>query len=212
MNGWVKWHRKIIENEIWLYDWTAWHIFEYLWGVADYKTGTVKRAYSTMSEYLKIPKSTLSRAISRLEKAKMVNTSRNPNYTLYTICNWHKYQEDTQHFTQQARNLDATKAEHIQELRIKELRKESITPTKKELITDEEKSKLIELLVSKKMDREFATSEIEKFISYWTELNHSKTKQRWQMEKTFEVNKRLATWFNNIKKFNGGTNAKIVIG
>jgi len=35
---------------------------------------------------------------------------------------------------------------------------------------------------------------IEKFISYWTELNRSKTKMRFELEKTFEISKRLATW------------------
>ena len=32
------------------------------------------------------------------------------------------------------------------------------------------------------------------FYNYWTELNQSKTKMRFQLEKTFEINKRLVTW------------------
>ena len=45
------------------------------------------------------------------------------------------------------------------------------------------------------------SAELDKFISYWTELNKSGTKQRWQMEKTFELKRRLATWFGNVNKF-----------
>ena len=51
------------------------------------------------------------------------------------------------------------------------------------------------------MNEGVARREIGKFIGYWTELNPSGTKQRWQMQKTFEVNKRLATWFGNSEKF-----------
>ncbi len=51
-------------------------------------------------------------------------------------------------------------------------------------------------------DENFVKKEILKFIDYWTELNRSGTKQRWELEKTFEVQKRLSAWFNNINKFN----------
>lgn len=35
---------------------------------------------------------------------------------------------------------------------------------------------------------------IRKFFDYWSELNKSRTKMRYEMEKTWEVGKRLATW------------------
>jgi hypothetical protein len=35
------------------------------------------------------------------------------------------------------------------------------------------------------------------------ELNPTGTKQRWQMEKTFEVEQRLGNWFRNKKDFRG---------
>ena len=44
--------------------------------------------------------------------------------------------------------------------------------------------------------------EMIKFISYWTEPNKSGTKQRWQTEKTFEIGRRLTTWFNRLNNFN----------
>ena len=47
------------------------------------------------------------------------------------------------------------------------------------------------------------------FISYWTEPNKSKTKMRWELEKTFEVTRRLATWVKNSKKWDRPTNSKI---
>jgi len=41
--------------------------------------------------------------------------------------------------------------------------------------------------------------ELKKFDNYWTELNKSWTKQRWEQQKTFEVQRRLATWLWNKK-------------
>ena len=40
--------------------------------------------------------------------------------------------------------------------------------------------------------------EVKKFHFYWTELNGTGKKQRWEMQKTFMVNRRLATWFGRV--------------
>ena len=61
-----------------------------------------------------------------------------------------------------------------------------------------------------KTDINFVKSEVKKFVSYWTEPNKSGTKVKWQKQDTFEITRRLATWFNNIKNFNSqSTNNKI---
>jgi hypothetical protein len=43
------------------------------------------------------------------------------------------------------------------------------------------------------------------FHSYWTEPNKSKTKMRFELEKTWDLKRRLDTWVKNDKKFNYGT-------
>lgn len=43
---------------------------------------------------------------------------------------------------------------------------------------------------------------IRAFFNYWTEKNKTGTKMRFEMEKTWETQKRLATWSNNEKQFN----------
>lgn len=62
----------------------------------------------------------------------------------------------------------------------------------------EAQQNVINYFVSKGADESAITQEIAKFISYWTEKNSTGTKQRWQMEKTFEVRRRLVTWFGKI--------------
>ena len=39
------------------------------------------------------------------------------------------------------------------------------------------------------------------FINYWAELDKKKTKMRWEKEDTFEIPRRLVTWYNNDIKF-----------
>ncbi len=43
--------------------------------------------------------------------------------------------------------------------------------------------------------------EIKKFHSYWTELNGTGTKQRWQKQDAFQVDRRLVTWFGKVNEF-----------
>jgi len=50
-------------------------------------------------------------------------------------------------------------------------------------------------------DRNEVMQEIKRFILYWTEPNKSGTKVRWQMQKTFDVRRRLATWFGRAGKW-----------
>ena len=43
---------------------------------------------------------------------------------------------------------------------------------------------------------------LNKFCNYWTEKNKSKTKMRFELEKTFEINRRLVTWASRDKEYN----------
>lgn len=48
--------------------------------------------------------------------------------------------------------------------------------------------------------------EIQKFFEYWTEKSARGVKMRFEKEKTWEVSRRLKTWFDNAKKFSSKTN------
>lgn len=41
------------------------------------------------------------------------------------------------------------------------------------------------------------------FYNYWSEPNKSKTKMRFELQKTWDTNLRLSNWANNNKEFNG---------
>jgi len=41
---------------------------------------------------------------------------------------------------------------------------------------------------------------LDKFCNYWTEKNKSGTKMRWELERVFEISRRLATWASRDKE------------
>lgn len=43
-------------------------------------------------------------------------------------------------------------------------------------------------------------AELDKFVNYWTEPTKSGKKQHWELQSTFEVRRRLVTWFTNYNK------------
>ena len=47
----------------------------------------------------------------------------------------------------------------------------------------------------------YSVEMLEAFIDYWTEPNKSKTKLRYELQKTFDIARRLKTWSNNESKF-----------
>lgn len=77
---------------------------------------------------------------------------------------------------------------------------------KKFFNSQDEQHRVIELLEAKGFNKAIVIREINKFISYWTEPNKSGSKERYEMERTFEVGRRLATWFSRVKEFSGQSN------
>ena len=63
--------------------------------------------------------------------------------------------------------------------------------------------KALLFLTDKGVPEMSARKEFDKFISYWTESNSTGKKQRWEMEKTFEVNRRLGLWLSKVNQFTG---------
>ena len=71
-------------------------------------------------------------------------------------------------------------------------------PEKKDNIKQREDKFIKEVHTHKKYSVEMRES----FIRCWTELNRSGKKMRFEMQETFQISKRLATFFRNSKRFN----------
>jgi len=73
----------------------------------------------------------------------------------------------------------------------------------KESKVKESKVKLIDIITPHIFE---LGDEYENFYSYWTEQNKS-GKERWELEKFFNIERRIKTWMNNKTKFNNNGNS-----
>ncbi|WP_256816205.1 hypothetical protein [Cytobacillus sp. Bac17] len=159
MQGWIKLHRKILENEIW-HDVTTFRLFTLLLLQAVHKDGVkVKgielrrgqylRSYSKLAEDLeykekrgfkKVSKSTVLRSVKKLVDEGIVSVNETDYGTVFTILKYHEYQgfdddnetpieTDNEPLSERNRNVIETLSKQEQEL--KNLRiKELNTSTK----------------------------------------------------------------------------------
>lgn len=58
------------------------------------------------------------------------------------------------------------------------------------------------------IDLDIIKLEMENFYLYWTEKNPAGTKERWEMQKTFDIQRRFYTWIWNNKKWAKPQNKK----
>jgi DNA-binding transcriptional regulator YhcF (GntR family) len=185
---------------MWKHDHTAIILFLNLLLVADRDTGSYECGRFQLAEITGINPNTIYKTLKRLKKSKMITQESNNKYSTISIVNWHKYQD----YDNTCGNNKVTTREQQSNNKVTLNKNIRI----KELINKEEIATLTGYLEDKGINRELVTTEIDKFINYWTEKNVSGTKERWQLEKTFEVKKRLTTWFNNINKFERRTDGK----
>ena len=59
------------------------------------------------------------------------------------------------------------------------------------------------------MPEEYVVRELKVFRAYWSELNKSGTKQRWELQSTFQLGRRIATWLRNGNKFSQSKGKKV---
>lgn len=76
--------------------------------------------------------------------------------------------------------------------------------------SDAKRVEFAEALILKGLRREFVLQELAKFVNYWAELTPSGKKQRWETEKTFEVQRRLAKWFANAQMYQKNKGKQII--
>lgn len=136
----------------------------------------------------------------KLEGLKMIRLSNGD----VTVLNWQKRQYSegysrVKNFRKRQSNTEDN--DRIEENRIEENRKESKdTPAKvnKNFFDGGEAYSNLLGEFSQNIDPKLVEREFKKFVVYWTESNKSGSKQRWEQQPSFEVKRRLYTWFSRI--------------
>lgn len=182
MQGYIKLHRKILDNGVFadaellkVFVWcilkantTTNVVYGRKVGVGQFITGR-----NSACEELYLKPSTIYKRLQRLKQQGYIDISSTTKNTLVTVINYKSYQLDQ---PKKKRNLDSVTNKFVLEV-----------SAFKEIYS-------VELL--------------EAFVDYWTEPNRSKTKLKYELEKTFDISRRLKTWAKNEKKFDKGVSKK----
>lgn len=224
--GWIKLHRKIVEWE-WYTETSTFAVFMHLiltcnfkptrWRGVELEPGETIKALITLAEETKLSLQTVRTAIKRLKSTGELTQRQHgkhrilklKSYSAYQLANTEANNELTSN--QQGTNIESTlDKERKKEKKEKNVKKKGGTPSQKmELfigVVKEKNNSYIELVkelsLNKNLQENNVSAELDKFVDYWTELNKSGTKQRWQLEKVFEVQKRISTWLGRSKGYN----------
>lgn len=204
-------HRKIRDHWIWKSD----HRFKWWIDVllsvnhCDNKVlikGTLiecKRGQSVMSldtwaKRWNVTKKTVKDFFELLQKDSMLVYEGMQNTTRITVCNYDSYQgmvNDTK--TQSKRQVNATETLTAPKQELKEGNND--ININKECLLKERETEFKESV--KQYSNQYPVNMLKSFCDYWTEPNKSKTKMRFELEKTFEISRRLATWASRDKTF-----------
>jgi len=167
-DGWIKLHRRILDNDIWRFDYTAWRVFETLLLLCNRKDGVWKGGRFQLAGWCgDMNPSTCYAALVRLKNAKMITLSSNNKYTTFRICKWEDYQGNGNTKGQQPDNNQITTRQHSN--KNKEVRSKNIT-------TISEVDKKLLTILNETLNREFRIlpKGSEKILSLFT-LNEIET-------------------------------------
>lgn len=187
------------------------------------KKGQLTCGAIQLAEKTGVKRGTVERVLQRMKSEEQIEVQTSNKCSLVTILNWSIYQNDEEQIEEQMRNKRGTDEEQmrtkqeVKKLRSKEEEKcseseEKSSPLKtpdiillhEELLLENyERNESFKGLISNLCDKGYSESvveqELHKFVSYWRETNH-RGKEKWQGQKFFEVKRRLATWFSNVKQ------------
>jgi hypothetical protein len=110
--GWIKLHRQIDDNHFLTRDMKCWYVFTRLLVMAGRSKGEVAGGKYDLAERFCMNPSAFYRTMLRLEKEGMVNRKVNHRYTVYSICNWARYQSQSEPQSEPEVNHRRTTGEH----------------------------------------------------------------------------------------------------
>lgn len=187
MEGYIIIHKRLLE---WKYyqNPNMVRLFLHLLLIAD-KEGNVNVTIQHLVDLLGIPTQTVRTCIKNLAENGLINKETNKSVnktsTLITICEYDSYINP-----QKRTNKTSNKSLTNQQANL-ERRKEAFT---------EELRPYVQI---------YGRDMVNEFWKYWTEPNKSKTKMRFEQERTWDINRRLQRWANNNLQKNGNNNKNL---
>lgn len=216
MAGWVKIHRELLQWE-WFGKPEMVQLFLYLllkanceekqWQGITIMRGQLITTNSAIRKDLQLSEQQIRTIIKRLISTGEITYKSTNKYVIITICNYDRYQcgniaineQDNEQFNnqitikQRANNEQTKEYKNIKEKNIsKDILKKKSRITALSLSFEQRKDIFIEQVAP--YTETYGASMVGDFIAYWTEPNRSQTKMRYELERTWDVERRLSTW------------------
>ena len=146
---------------------------------------------NSASKELSLPASTIHDVMMRFRKTGNLTIFPDSHFSIVSISKWNDYQAEnpTGNPTGNRQATDTNK--NVKN--VKNVKKESnFSKSLVSLFSEVESGFTPEDLQHK-----------QNFLDYWTEANPNGKKERWQMERVFDVKRRFLTWLRNHKRWSG---------
>ena len=200
MEGWIKLHRKLIEWE-WYSDQNTKSLFihclikanikDKVWRGVIINKGQFFTSIGNLAFELGLSVKQIRISISKLEGTGDIVHEGASKGTKITVCNYSTYQWNVEMKGQaEGQTKGKQRASKGQQHKKEEKEENNNIEYRQQKFIDDLS------LFSDKYDRDILRS----FFDYWSEPNKAKTKMRFEMQPTWELSRRLITWFNNSNK------------
>lgn len=236
MEGWIKLHRGLMDSEVFASE-KALKIWVWILLKANHRQRYVKlqigKGESLVSvergqflfgrfkaeEELCMDGSTIYRWIKKMEERGMITLEANNHYTVLTVCKYDEYnstdeddeQQMNSHCTANEQPLNNTRTTSEQQVNTNKKDKnvkndKNVVGANQEKLTKEQRE---QQFIKKIHDSggKYPKEMLERFTLYWTESNPDCKLMRFEMQKVFDIQKRLATWagksYNNVYETKG---------
>lgn len=217
--GWIKLHRKMLESSFhkkptygWL--WVTLLMManhketKFLWNNEEQivECGQILTGRKALSEQTGIAESTIEDILKLLENQHQIRQQKTSKFRLITIVKWDEFQSsDNTSNNKPTTNQQQTDTYNNEKNVDNDNKGDTPSQISKKFFNDinsEYREKYFNILIEKGFNEQIVKSEMLKFIAYWTEPDKSGKKQRWEKQPTFEIGRRLITWFSKYNKFN----------
>lgn len=174
-------------------------------GIAAYANNQTQQAYptiNTLSRKLHMGRTTIMRAMQKLEKYGFISVDRKlGEHNVYTLISEYSV-ENKRKEKKPVPSIYADKSTPADIARdffqgINDLKTGEKTPMAEEV------ANMLRAFTTKypQAPKDLLWKEVQAFERYWTELNKTGKQQRWEKQETFQIDRRLVTWFANKKEF-----------
>lgn len=182
------------------------------------KRGQLDRTVDQLSKRWRWSAGKTHNFLKHLKDEKFLTLNVNRWFTVITIAKYDEYNPQNERKMNGKRTQDERKMNTYNERKESNERNEQSTkvdcvePTPQEKMVEfvslflekGERYEKIILAISLRsgLAEEIVRAELDKFMNHWCESTKSGKKQKWELQETFELERRLSTWFRNYEKYN----------